>query len=576
VTFDSSVLPLDFRVHTFDKFNPADRDKWIGVREQAKYDPMFLACKILGWDFQENPHRKLFSELLQIKPDTHLFDLDKEVKKRLVLWPRGTFKTTAVAVLIVQLIVNYPDIRVLIMEGSKELARRQLARIKKIFEQHKKFAYFFPEFCTTGKLGDQEEFSVPNQSPERPFAEPTVAISTAKSVKAGSHFDVICIDDLVNEQNYKSVKALEKCWQEYKDIGPLLEPSGFLICTGTRYSFNDAWERIQEAAAAEVKARGASVWKISIRTCWVRWCKCGHADTVHNKDKNYKNPPCVECDCKSFKDTGKRDLLFPQVTLPDGRTVGHTVAFLTSELSEKGREFFACQFENNPIAEGSQVFTPELINKQTLYHLNQLPNPQTSPCFLVGDLSYAGEDHRDKTVIYVCYLHQGQIFVTHCISGKFDTEGVAVALMNAVMIYRPRVIYLERFLGFEAYQAYFESFARDKNIQRFPTEWIKMSNTEGAKSIRIRGIQGPLSKGRLWLFAGMDDYDELKTQLLRFPKLGRHDDHADCIGLVVSVPSGYQLTQAEKQPELPKWLRIEEEEAAPDEQDGGCGTGIIC
>jgi hypothetical protein len=187
--FNAEVLPLDFRNHTFDKFTDEERAKWISVRERGLVDHMFLATKILGWDFQEVPHRKLFSEFLQITPGTLLFNLDKLVKKRMILWPRGVFKTTAAAVAAIQLIINYPDIRILIMEGSVQLAKRQLARIKKVFEQHAKFRYFYPEFCSETKLGDQEEFSVPCQSAERPFAEPTVAISTAQSVKAGSHFD---------------------------------------------------------------------------------------------------------------------------------------------------------------------------------------------------------------------------------------------------------------------------------------------------------------------------------------------------------------------------------------------------
>jgi hypothetical protein len=577
VTFDPQVLPLDFRAHTFDKFTDDERAKWISVRERGMFDAMFLATKILGWDFQPTPHAKLFSEFLQITPGTLLFNLDKLVKKRMILWPRGVFKTTAAAVVAVQLIINYPDIRILIMEGSVQLAKRQLARIKKIFEQHAKFRYFYPESCSETKLGDQEEFSIPNQSAERPYAEPTCAISTAKSVKAGSHFDVIFVDDLVNEQNYKSVKALEKCWEQYKEIGPLLEPSGYLFVTGTRYSFGDTYERISEAAAAEMRNRGATVWHISVRTCWVQWCAtCNHADTVHNKDLNYQHPPCTSCDCQSFVDSGKRDLLFPEATLKDGRTVGHTVAYLESEKAEKGDEFFSCQYCNNPIASSEQVFTPELLGRQTLYHVNQLPSPQVAPCFLVGDLSYAGEDKRDKSVIYVCYLNQGQIYVSHCISGKWNTEEVTLTLFTATMKFRPRVIFLEKFLGAEAYDTFFRAFALDKGIQRFPVEWVQMSNTADAKRTRIRSIQGPLSKGRLWLFAGMDEFETLRTQLLRFPKLGKHDDYADALGLVVGVPSGYQLTQAEVRPKLPKWLELPEEEVKESEPDGGCGTGILC
>ena len=73
-----------------------------------------------------------------------------------------------------------------------------------------------------------------------------MAITTARSVKAGSHYDVIFIDDLVNETNYRSLKMLEKSIQDYRDIGPLLAPAGYIFVTGTRYSFGDLYEQIQE------------------------------------------------------------------------------------------------------------------------------------------------------------------------------------------------------------------------------------------------------------------------------------------------------------------------------------------
>ena len=576
--FDPNILPAEFRSQHWDKWTNEERVKWLGYRQQAQTDPMYLAVKVLGWDFQENPHRGMFREFLQMNPGVPLYDLDVRVKKRMILWPRGTFKTSAVIVQIIQLIINYPDIRILIMQGSAPLAKRQLARVKKIFESHIKFAQLFPEFCGD-RLGNAEEFTVPNRSANCPFAEPTCAISTAKSVKAGSHFDVIFVDDLVNDQNYKSAAALDKTIEDYKDIGPVLEPAGFLFVTGTRYSFGDTYEHIQERAKEEMKQTGKTVWRFSIRTCWIKFCAtCKHPDTVHNFDKNYKRPPCTEakCECTCFVDSGEKQVLFPLAKTKDGRQVGHTVEFLESEKIDKGEEFFACQYENNPIAAGTQTFTPELIDAQTLYHLHQLPSAAVAPTFIVGDLSYVGADHRDKSVLYVCRLFQGQIFVIECISGKWDTGELTNQLFMAMWTYRPRIIWLERFLGWEAYNAFFEAFASTKGIQRMPVEWIPMSNALGAKTIRIGTIKAPLEQKRLWLFAGMNNFEDLLKQLKQFPKQGYHDDYSDCLGLVVAVPSGYQMTSAPKKDIYKSFLGKPQEEKEQEAVDGGCGSGILC
>lgn len=524
-------------------------------RERAKTDSMYLAVDILGYDFQSNPHIGLFNEFLAKKPGTPLFDLDLKTKKRLILWPRGTFKTTAVVVEIIQLILNYPDIRILILSGSEKLAKKILAEVKVRFENpNSKFRGLFPEFCSrkSKKLGTTKEFTVPNRVKTH-LREATVSISTAKSVKAGSHFDVEFIDDLVNDQNYKSPQLLENCVEDYKALGPLLDPGGFVYVTGTVYSYLDCYQFIQDGAKEEMKRKGASIWKFSIRTCWVELCAhCGAPDALHDADRSYKHPKCPTGDT-TFLGSGERKVLFPQVRTQDGRTIGHTVEFLQQQKAEYGDEFFAAQYENRIIPSGTQTFTPELLNQQSLYHLAQIP--QSGPVFIVGDLSYVGDDKRDQTVFLTTRIHDGQLFVFDCLAGKWGTQDVTENLIRLTMIHRPRVIWLERFLGWEAYDTFFKSYAIQKQIQQLPIEWVQMSNVEGAKTRRIGTIQTVLSQKRLWLFAGMPNYDTLCEQLKRFPKLGRHDDHADCLGHVVSVPSGYHLSAVPEAKPLPDYIQ---------------------
>ena len=433
------------------------------------------------------------------------------------------------------------------MTGGQDLGRRHLARIKRVFKAPTdKFQRLFPEFCEDLETDTASEFTVAARR-NSIFAEPTFSISTAKSVKAGSHYDEIDIDDLVNETNYRSIQALEKCYQDYLDITPLLEPAGYMIVTGTRYSFGDTYERIQEKAQEEEAQLGKTIWKFSIKTCWRE------------------------------NEQGGKDVLFPRVTTKDGRQIGHTVEFLEGERVRAGAEFFANQYENNPIASGEQTFTESLIAAQTLFHVEQIPSAVVAPTFIVGDLSYVGDSKRDRSVFMAVRLYRGQLFVFDCVYGKWDSESVAENIVGWVFKHRPYVVWLERFLGWEAYDKVIKGYAEKRKLQRMPIEWYKMSNVEGAKLTRIGAVKTPLKEGRLWLYAGMPGYEILCKELLKWPKMGRRDDFADNLGLVCEVPSGYETQPSA--PPVGSMFRRQHPLSEPVEsgyEDGGCGSGIIC
>jgi hypothetical protein len=612
-------FPKQF-VKLFEGMNPDERTDWFRGRYRCLKYHLYLSgfveatkpgdpdlpkeyVPILGMDFQDNPHSKLFGCFLQKQPGTGLVlsDLDQLTKKRMILWPRGLFKTSAVRVDIVQLILNYPDVRICFLTGSDKLAKAQLRAIKQFFEKPtNRFKWLFPEFCMKSvrnkkivdetdprawsdelrKMGNAHEFTVPCRV-NTFFAEHTFAISTSRSVKAGSHFDVIYIDDLVNEQNYRKVEALETCYQNYIDICPLLEPTGFIIMTGTRYSYGDTYERIQDDAKKEMKEMGQTIWKFFIRDCWSRGCQnCVHTNIYHDYDVNILQPPCTVpgCTCPGYKDRGDKGVLFPQTRTVTGRSIGHTLKFLEGELIRTSPEFFANQYENKPIATGAQTFEDTLIGRQTLHYLTDIPPYASSFTFAVGDLAYVGQSGRDYSVLYFCRLFQGQIFIYKCEFGTWDSGQVAENVVNGLFAERPNVIFLEKFNGWEAYNNVISAHAMARGVQKVPIQWEKGSQVANAKLIRIGAVKGPLSDKRLWFFAGMKGYDQLVQQLVKWPKLGKHDDFADCVGMVVSAPTGYQMETPPQAVAVGNWLRklsqthVEEDSYG----DNGCGTGICC
>jgi hypothetical protein len=614
------ILLQKYRESVNLSFFPKGARKWLdSLDEETKtiwYTERFLCLKYplylagsktlasgeivptLGMDFQVDPHDVLFHQFVQKRPGEGLVlsDLDIETKKRMILWSRGTFKSSAVVVDIVLTILNYPNVRICFLTGGDQLAKRQLARVKRIFERPTdRFKQLFPEFCLKSvrnrkiadeadprawsdvqpKMGTAHEFTVPARTKDT-FAEPTFAISTAKSVKAGSHFDLIYIDDLVNEQNYRSIKALAKCYQDYIDICPLLEPSGHMLLTGTRYSFGDTYELIQEDARKEEKQLGRTIWKFSIRDCWSMGCKnCAHTDVYHNSDVNILQPPCTVagCACLGFQPNGAKGVLFPEARTLDGRSIGHTLEWLEAEKIRVGPEFFANQYENKPIATGAQTFTETLVGAQTLHEMAQIPPYGQSTTFVVGDLAYVGQPGRDASVLYVCRLFQGQIFVFDCLDGNWDSGAVAENTVNCLLKHRPNMMYYEKFNGWEAYDRIIAAHASTKGVVKVPLVWEKGSQAANAKLIRIGSVKGVLTAKRLWLYSGMPGYQKLVTQLVKWPKLGRHDDYADCLGMVVSMDSGYHLDNPPQAVNTMNWLRsLHAAHAEPEQDSRPCGS----
>lgn len=585
---DLSTFPRGAR-KWIESLDEDSRTAWYAERFKSLKYHLYLAGSVttnsgtvvpmLGMDFQPDPHAQLFSRFLQKRPGENLVlsDLETITKKMMILWPRGLFKTSAVIVDMVQTILNYPNIRICFLTGGDVLAKRQLARVKRVFERPTdRFKKLFPEFCLKSvrnrkiqdetdsrawsdvqpKMGSAHEFTVPARTKET-FAEPTFAISTAKSVKAGSHFDMIYIDDLVNEQNYRSVKALDKCHEDYLAICPLLEPSGFMVVTGTRYSFGDTYEVIQEDARKEEKQIGRTIWKFSIRDCWSHGCNCKHTDVYHNTDVNILQPPCsvAGCTCAGYRPDGSKGVLFPEARTLDGRAIGHTLDWLEGEKLRVGEEFFANQYENKPIATGAQTFTETLIGGQTLHELNQIPPYNQSFTFVVGDLAYTGQPGRDYSVLYICRLFQGQIFIFDCLFGNWDSGQIAENTINVLLKHRPNVLYYEKFNGWDAYNNVITAHAATKGITKVPIQWEKGSQAENAKRARIGSIKGVLVSKRLWFYINMPGYAHLVNQLVKWPKLGRHDDFADTAGMVVAAPTGYQLENPPQAVNTMNWLR---------------------
>ena len=178
--------------------------------------------------------------------------------RRLWLWSRGFFKTSLLTEAhTVWLIVNNPNIRVLIVSYTISVAMKPLGAIKNHFMLNPEFRFFFKEWCPVankdGKIefGTTENFTVPNRG--KAYKEPTVMCAGVGTNITGLHFDYMKIDDLVNKDAVTNETQIESSKNYYSLLRPIFDnptiPREDVI--GTIYHFNDLHSCMKKNAEFE-------------------------------------------------------------------------------------------------------------------------------------------------------------------------------------------------------------------------------------------------------------------------------------------------------------------------------------
>lgn len=485
------------------------------ARHKCKTDLLYLG-KCLGYDFQPDVHQPLFDLLLKFKDGAALRDLS-EIKNKLILWPRGHFKSSVMACFIVQLILNYPDIRVLIMQGNLKLTKKWLKEIKSHFltpsskgaNTKSLLPTLFPEFCAP-VLGNSEEFTVPaRQRMHLPAATATVA--SPKAVSTGQHYDIFFPDDLVNQQNYRNIELLDKLMEDFDLFTPLIDPGGYTFMTGTRYHHADIYGRIIR--------RNQGEWTISVRAASL---------------------------------TGKwpvgddQELLFPVRVTADGRKIGFSREIL-EKMAVDSPEMFWAQYMNRIVAAGRQPFTEQMI-LGAVKSSQDKEFPVQSPTVFFLDLAESKRADADHSVIAAGRQRGNSVWITDLVGSTFSTYEIALTLIVMTLKHRPVRIIVAKEPGAVHFVEYAKVLAREKGIILPITIQEKASRHKDAKAIRIGALESRLRNKQLFFTAGIPDFQRLIEEFTQFPK-GEHDDRPDAIAMLVEwfaqgfveIPQGPKL-----------------------------------
>jgi predicted phage terminase large subunit-like protein len=513
------------------EINVADVQAKLDRRQRARTDKFFLATEILGYDFVESIHKELFDLFIPYDA-TKPWREQSPIHDRLILWPRGHFKSTAVIVEIIQAIINFPNIRILLMQGSVSTTQNLLAEIKAHFlgtAPRSKFNQLFPEHCTTtdeeGKttplirLGTTSKFTTPARE-QKQLKEATVSVASPKAITTGMHFEIGFFDDLVHAQNYQSAKKLKKTYDEFKAMQPLIDPGGYRYVSGTRYAHGDTYENI-------IRGNTNNQWTVSVKNCW--------------------------------SDDG-REVRFPQTTLSDGRIIGFTFEQLLQFMRDDPA-VFASQYLNKPASSANQLFTEERILGAVV---SEKESPALSQAVLFVDLAASEAENADDSVILCGKTdHLANCYVTDMTGGQWSPSSLAVQVIEMSLKHRPLRVMIEKTASSKYFVAYLQVLCRDKGMT-LPIDYIPVNNNKDAKKIRISSLDGHLRNKRLRFFAGLPGFEKLVEQFVKFPG-SRHDDYADTVALMMQVFGGQfspvtPLSQ-HKHPLLAEMERLEQQQS---------------
>lgn len=162
--------------------------------------------------------------------------LEAENKRKLVVMPRGTFKTSiAVVAYSIWRFMNNPNIRIVIDSELFTNSKRTLREIS-MHLQSPKFIELFGDPRGEGVWNETEILCAQRTNVKK---EATFTCSGMGAQKTGQHYDLGILDDMNSPQNSNTPENRAKVIDHYRYYQSILDPGGELIIVGTRYHEED-------------------------------------------------------------------------------------------------------------------------------------------------------------------------------------------------------------------------------------------------------------------------------------------------------------------------------------------------
>lgn len=162
--------------------------------------------------------------------------LESELPNKLVVMPRGTFKSTVSVVgYSIWSLLRNPNERILIDSEVYANSKNFLREIKGHLESPKLIS-LFGEFKSPTNW-NEGEITIKQRS--KVYKEASITCGGIGTVKVGQHYSIIIEDDLNSQNNSQTQEGRAKVIRHHQMNTAILDPNGTLVVVGTRYAQDD-------------------------------------------------------------------------------------------------------------------------------------------------------------------------------------------------------------------------------------------------------------------------------------------------------------------------------------------------
>jgi predicted phage terminase large subunit-like protein len=271
-----------------------------------------------------------------------------QTDNKLVMLPRAHLKSHVVATWCGWMVVRHPEITILYVSATAELAIAQLYDIKNLLGSNI-FQKYWPEYIhpDTGKREKWSSTSIMVDHPKRKkegVRDATIKTAGLTTNTTGWHADVICSDDIVVPENAYTEEGRESVSKKTSQYTSIRNAGGFTLACGTRYHPADIYAVWKEQTAEEFdEVTGALITK--------------------NKVWSIKEHPVEKDDI----------FLWPRSVRDDGKAFGFSKNILSRVRAEyTDRTQFYAQYYNDPNDPDSermgrevfQYYNPRYLRKE--------------------------------------------------------------------------------------------------------------------------------------------------------------------------------------------------------------------
>lgn len=433
---------------------------------------------------QLHPHGAHSTSILrwESEPDP---DADGKViyKYKLVLWPRGSFKSSVFDVgLVCWEIARNPNIRILVCSETGKQAKKFVELAKAIIDS----TWFKDRFGThRGKTGWTTGSFKSILRTDRHTKEATLQAAGVGEVWTGSHWDMVLMDDVVSQENTKTVESLETINLWFGEILAQLDPGCRLLMIGTLHHFADLYCSILKDAA-----------KKSMFNC-----------SIHG----WKN------------DDGT--LFFP------GRL---TNAYVANQKKILPPRLFACFYENKPFSDDDRIFKPEYFRV-----IKDHDVPASVWTYIMTDFAFIAEEKKkgraDRTAFWIVSLDCNRVaYVMDFYVGRWkpsDSVRIVCDLWNRYQPINMKGVVVEDTTHKELVMSVFEEVRRQTFVR--PKIIPVSGRSQEIKDIRIEAIEPRFRNSEIYFVQSLKDQFQRKwkpliDEMTEWP-LTKHDDIPDSI-----------------------------------------------